>query len=96
MFFAAGEPQPRVIDWSEMKPGLGPHDLAYCLIAAPASDRPARDLALLRHYWEGLRTARVDDYGWELCQWDYRFSVITNLFQSVFQNHLCGSARPPP
>ena len=86
LFFAANEPRPRVIDWSELKPGLGPHDLAYCLISAPTEDRPARDLALLRRYWEGLQAAGVEDYGWDLCQWDYRFSVITNLFQSVFQN----------
>jgi len=86
LFFAANEPRPRVIDWSELKPGLGPHDLAYCLISAPAEDRPARDLALLRCYWEGLRAAGITDYGWDLCQWDYRFSVITNLFQSVFQH----------
>jgi hypothetical protein len=86
IFFAAGESRPRVIDWSELKPGLGPHDLAYCLLSAPAEDRTARDLALLRRYWKGLRAAGVDDYGWELCQWDYRFSLITNLFQSVFQH----------
>jgi hypothetical protein len=40
----------RVIDWSELKPGLGPHDLAYCLHMAPTADRPARDRALLRRY----------------------------------------------
>lgn len=86
VFFAADESRPRVIDWSEMKPGLGPHDLAYCLISAPTEDRPTRDLALLRRYWEGLRAAGIEGYGWELCRWDYGFSVITNLFQSVFQN----------
>ena len=85
LFFAANDPRPRVIDWSELKPGLGPHDLAYCLVAAPTNDRPARDLALLHYYWEQLRAAGVTDYGWDLCQWDYRFSLLTNLFQSVFQ-----------
>jgi hypothetical protein len=80
--------RPRVIDWSELKPGLGPHDLAYCLLSAPTQDRPARDLALLRRYWEGLGAAGVEEYGWELCLWDYRFSLLTNLFQSVFQKSL--------
>lgn len=112
ILFSAETPRPRVIDWSELKPGLGPHDLAYCLLSAPAADRQARDLALLRRYWEGLRAAGVDGYGWDLCQWDYGFSLITNLFQAVFQNSLSwfrktaaviaesgGSAalhRPPP
>jgi aminoglycoside phosphotransferase (APT) family kinase protein len=88
IYFADHDPRPRVIDWSELKPGLGPHDLAYCLHGAPVADRPARGLALLRRYWEGLRAAGVEAYGWDLCQWDYRFSLVTNLFQSVFQNSL--------
>ena len=86
IFFAPHTPAPRVIDWSELKPGLGPHDLAYGLLSAPAVDRPARDLALLRRYHDGLVAAGVTDYGFALCQWDYRFSLITNLFQAVFQN----------
>lgn len=85
VFFAEGEAVPRVIDWSELKPGLPPHDLAYCLHAAPVEDRATRDLALLRTYWEGLGAAGVQGYGWALCQWDYRFSLVTNLFQSVLQ-----------
>jgi hypothetical protein len=85
IFFAEDQSRPRVIDWSELKPGLGPHDLAYCLISAPAEDRPGRDMALLRRYWEGLLAAGVEGYGWDLCQWDYRFSLLTNLFQSVLQ-----------
>jgi hypothetical protein len=84
VFFAADDPRPRVIDWSELKPGLGPHDLAYCLTPLPADDRRARDGALLRRYWEGLHAAGID-YPWALCEWDYRFSLITKLFQAVFQ-----------
>jgi hypothetical protein len=85
VFFAPNDVRPKVIDWSEAKPGLGPHDLAYCLTVVPADDRLARDRVLLRRYWDGLRDAGVDDYSWELCDWDFRFSVFCNLFQSVFQ-----------
>lgn len=85
VFFADGKALPRVIDWSELKPGLPAHDLAYCLHAVPVEDRAVRDLALLRSYWDGLRAAGVQGYSWELCQWDYRFSLVTNLFQSVLQ-----------
>jgi hypothetical protein len=85
VLFAEHARRPRVIDWSELKPGLGPHDLAYCLHAAPSDQRPTRDLALLRRYWDGLRAAGIADYGWPLCRWDYQFSLLTNLFQSVFQ-----------
>jgi hypothetical protein len=82
VFFTGTDPRPKVIDWSELKPGLGPHDLAYALSVVPSDDRPARDRALLRRYWEALA---AEDYSWELCEWDFRFSVISNLFQSVFQ-----------
>ena len=85
VLFAGDDPRPRVIDWSELKPGLGPHDLAYCLIGTLSDDRPARDLALVRCYWERLGAAGVVGYHWELCRWDHRFSLITNLFQSLLQ-----------
>ncbi|HEY3556540.1 MAG TPA: aminoglycoside phosphotransferase family protein [Kribbella sp.] len=80
IFFADGDPRPKVIDWSELKPGLGPHDVAYSLSALPARQRDAADL--LRHYWKALD---VPAYSWEQCSWDFRFSVFSNLFQSVFQ-----------
>jgi phosphotransferase family enzyme len=78
VFFSGTDPRPKVIDWSELKPGLGPHDLAYSLAVIPTADR----LTLLRRYWEALS---LDDYSWDLCQWDFRFSLLSNLFQSVFQ-----------
>jgi aminoglycoside phosphotransferase (APT) family kinase protein len=80
IFFTDGDPRPKIIDWSELKPGLGPHDLAYSLSALPTRQRDAEEL--LRHYWKALG---VPAYSWELCSWDFRFSAISNLFQSVFQ-----------
>jgi hypothetical protein len=85
VLFAPGHSRPRVIDWSELKPGLGPHDVAYCLMGLPCVDRARRDDVLMRRYWEGLCAAGIRDYAWPLCQWDHRFSVLTNLFQAVFQ-----------
>lgn len=84
VFLRAASP-PRIIDWSEIKPGLGPHDLAYALISQPAADRLTRDTALLRRYHAGLIAAGITGYGWEQCLWDYRFSLVTNLFQSARQ-----------
>lgn len=80
IFFTAGDPHPKVIDWSELKPGLGPHDVAYSLSVLPDRQRDADEL--LRHYWKALN---VPTYSWDLCSWDFRFSVFSNLFQSVFQ-----------
>ena len=56
-------------DWSELKPGLGPHDVAYMLISAPSDDRPGRDRMLLRRYWEGLAAVGVSGYTWDWCDW---------------------------
>lgn len=61
---------------------------ARILLLIEDLDRPARDLALLRRYWDGLRAAGIEAYDWDLCQWDYQFSLLTNLFQSVFQHSL--------
>lgn len=89
IFFAPGEPLPRVIDWSELKPSLPAYDLAYCLHAVPldeGADRKARDLEVLRSYWERLRAAGVKTYSWELCQWDFHASMVAGLFQALFQD----------
>ena len=91
VLFRPDDPAPKVIDWSELKPGLGPHDVAYLLISVPSDERATRDETLLRRYWDGLRAAGhgvAADYPWEWCQWDYRFSLCTILFQSVFQMSL--------
>jgi aminoglycoside phosphotransferase (APT) family kinase protein len=85
IFFTPNDVRRKVIDWSEAKPGLGPHDLAYCLTVVPAEDRLTRDRVLLRHYWEGLQAAGVPKYPCPFCDWDYRFSAFSNLFQSIFQ-----------
>lgn len=75
----------RVIDWSELKPGLGPHDLAYALVSQPAVDRATQDRALLQIYVQELAARGVAGYGFDQALWDYRFSLVTNLFQSARQ-----------
>lgn len=82
IFFATDRP-PRVIDWSEVKPALPAHDVAYLLHAAPP-DR-AHQEALLATYWNGLVAAGVTDYSWALCQWDFRLSLICNQLQAILQ-----------
>ncbi len=89
IFLAPGEAAPRVIDWSEVKAGLPAYDLAYCLHAVPlepGAERAARDLEILRSYWERLRAAGVQGYSWELCQWDFQISLVAALFQALFQD----------
>ncbi len=78
----------KVIDWAQAKPGLGPHDLMYTLLSADTPDRVARDTTLLKRYYSVLNRYDVTGYSWEQCIWDYRFSLLTNLFQAVFQQSL--------
>ena len=78
----------KAIDWAQAKPGLGPHDLMYALISAPAHDRLARDTSLLKCYHTELRARGVAGYSWAQCLWDYRFSLLTNLWQAILQNSL--------
>ncbi len=78
----------KVIDWAQAKPGLGPHDLMYALISAPTQDRVVRDTALLKRYHAELSEQGVAGYSWTQCLWDYRFSLLTNLWQAVLQNSL--------
>lgn len=78
----------RIIDWADCKPGLGPHDIAYCLISADADDRLVRDTYLLRRYHHRLLELGISGYGWDQCLWDYRFSLLTNLLQCVLQQSL--------
>ncbi|MFO1015224.1 MAG: phosphotransferase, partial [Caulobacteraceae bacterium] len=81
-----GQTRLKVIDWSEVKPGRGPHDLAYALVSAASPDRAARDRRLLKRYVTALEAHGVRGYGLDAAYLDYRFSLLTNLFQSVFQD----------
>ena len=73
-------------DWSELKPGLGPHDVAYMLISSPSDDRPSRDRMLLRRYWEGLVAAGVSDYAWDSCEWCVYLACIAELEKASLDN----------
>lgn len=78
----------KVIDWGQVKRGLGPHDLMFALLSVDAADRRSRDLALLRRYHQRLLARGVTHYCWDQCLWDYRFSLLTNVYQSIFQGSL--------
>ncbi len=91
IFFAKSPaivPSIKIIDWAQSKRGIGAHDLMYMLLAADSGQRRERDRLLLRRYHAGLLAAGVADYSWQQCLWDYQFSQLTNLFQSVFQDSL--------
>lgn len=77
---------PRFVDWNQHRRGLGAHDLAYGVLCHPveATLRPERDGALLRRYHAVLRREGVSNYAFEQCEWDFRFSLLTNLFLAFF------------
>lgn len=83
---ATTEPKLKLIDWTQAKRGLGVHDLMYALLSVEAPDRVARDKKFIERYYQGLLAAGIRHYSWEQCLWDYRFSLLSNVFQSVFQD----------
>ena len=86
-FFAVRDPTSlQVTDWAQHKRGIGVHDLAYMLLSASDDDRITRDQMLIKRYQTRLAQSGVENYDVKQCLWDYRFCLLTNLFQSVFQN----------
>ncbi len=75
------------LDWETYKRSIGVYDLAYMLITAGyAGDPDMRDRVeaqLLRRYHDGLLARGVTDYHWDDCIYDYRLSVIANLFPPI-------------
>lgn len=62
------------------------NDLAYMMALQWFPERRAiMEQALLRHYHAALRARGVQDYCWEDCWLDYRYSVITQLLTPVLQ-----------
>jgi hypothetical protein len=86
IFLASDGRAPRFIDWSEAKPGLGPHDLAYVLVSIPADDPAARNRRAIQRYHDRLTRLGVAGYDAGQCAADYAFSLRTNLLQAVLQD----------
>lgn len=88
VFWSGDASEVRIIDWAQVKRGLGPHDLMYTLISADAPDRLERDTALIQRYHAGLLAAGVTEYSLEQCFYDYRLSLLTNLLQAMLQGSM--------
>ena len=76
-------PRFSIIDWTQAKRGIGVHDLMYLLVGLPSDDRRRRDEVVLARYHAALLANGVTDYTAEQCDWDFRFSALTNLWQAV-------------
>ncbi len=76
-----------ILDWETYKRSIGVYDLAYMLVTADYLGEPdissRMEVQLLRRYHEGLLAHGIADYDWEACRYDYRLSVIANLFPPV-------------
>ena len=75
------------LDWETYKRSIGVYDLAYMLITADYSGdlntRNRMEGQLLRRYHDGLLAQGIAEYDWDDCRYDYRLSVIANLFPPV-------------
>ena len=73
-----------VVDWQTVATGAALGDVAYFLGAGLATDdRRAHEEALVGDYHHRLRSAGVDDYGWDACWRDYRRGTWGGLVMAV-------------
>lgn len=75
-----------LIDWTQAKRGIGAHDLMCLLVGLPSDDRRHRDTPVIAWYHATLLANGVTGYTAGQCEWDFRFSVLTNLWHAVFQD----------
>jgi hypothetical protein len=80
--------RPCILDWGQYMRGIGPHDIAYLLSVQSEPGWMEQETTLLRYYHRGLQNGGVTEYSWEQCLWDYRFSIATNTFTSIFQGSM--------
>jgi len=76
----------RMIDWQFCNVGLGANDLAFMIAPHWAPNR-RRSLSgrFIRRYHRELVKRGVENYSWDDCWYDYRVSVIDNLYLPVWQ-----------
>ena len=70
-------------DWETYKRGLGTYDLCYLVSDEEPDRRRSLEEGLLRYYYNGLLEGGVSGYDWNDCLYDYRLSVIANLFPAL-------------
>jgi hypothetical protein len=76
----------RIIDWQSWRVGLGAMDLAYMMALHWYPERRARmEQMLLRWYHTQLLAYGVVGYAWDAYWYDYRLSVLRNLFIPIWQ-----------
>ena len=77
----------RVIDWNSWDIGRATDDLAYMIgLHWYPERRKAYETELLRHYHHRLQENGIS-YQWNEMWWDYRLSIIMDLFIPVWQWH---------
>ncbi|HEY0324122.1 MAG TPA: oxidoreductase family protein [Pyrinomonadaceae bacterium] len=76
----------RLFDWQLWHVDVGARDLAFMVALGGYSERRAAvEQNLLRRYYESLVTHGVNNYTWDDCWNDYRWSALRNLNVPVVQ-----------
>jgi Ser/Thr protein kinase RdoA (MazF antagonist) len=82
-----------IIDWHEWEVGLGADDLTETLVLWWEPERRSRlEESLVRRYHHQLIAQGVNNYTWEQCWNDYRFTAIRILFYPIWMH---AEGRPP-
>lgn len=70
-----------ILDWECAMRGLGVCDLAYLLVQSHHTNK-RRDFEMpyLKLYHNNLRYFGIEDYSWDECVYDYRLSLLAQIF----------------
>jgi hypothetical protein len=75
-----------MIDLATLRVRPPTNDLAYLMAMKWNRDPRARlEMPLLRHYHAALTGLGIEEYSWEDCLLNYRYSILTHLFTPVGQ-----------
>jgi Ecdysteroid kinase-like family len=75
-----------LVDWQLWHPHIGPRDLAFMMTLFWDPNRRAiMEQPMVRRHHRTLLEAGVQDYSWDRCWTDYRWSAIRNVFIPLIQ-----------
>lgn len=75
-----------LFDWEDATIGNGLSDVAWLISTSVGTGDVEWEADLVRHYYEVLLAAGIEDYGWGECQADYRLAIENVFVQGVLNS----------
>ncbi len=75
-----------LFDWEDVTIGNGLSDVAWLVTTSVGTGDVEWEAELVRHYYEALLAAGIEDYSWGECQADYRLAIENVFVQGVLNS----------